>query len=111
VLPVFKVLKRWRSWAPLKHARRRQVRDAVIALHKGTQRRVWASLRAYTAKRRVKRAAKQRAHQHFRRTHLHKCLAHWLHALEIAAAFESLADACWEKLLLRHAQVRGRTHH
>lgn len=60
------VLTRWRMWAPLKHARRRQVRDAVIALHKGTRLRLWKCLRQYTAKRRVKRAAKQRAHQHCR---------------------------------------------
>lgn len=40
-----------------------------------------------------------------RQTCLVKCLAYWLHGLEIAAAFEELADSCWSKLLQRHSQV------
>ena len=40
-----------------------------------------------------------------RRTCLVKFMAYWLHALEIAAAFEELADACWGKLLEMHTQV------
>lgn len=35
-----------------------------------------------------------------------KFISCWLHALDIAAAFEELADACYEKLLRRRAQVR-----
>jgi hypothetical protein len=34
-----------------------------------------------------------------------KFISCWLHALDIAAAFEELADACYEKLLTRRAQV------
>lgn len=35
-----------------------------------------------------------------------KFISCWLHGLDIAAAFEELADACYEKLLRRRAQVR-----
>lgn len=43
-----------------------------------------------------------------RRACLAKFLAFWLHALEIAAAFEELADTCWSKLLNRQSQVCSR---
>jgi hypothetical protein len=65
-LPVVQVIKRWRVWAPVKHAQRRHLRDAVMTLHSNTRRRVWNCMREYTAKRRIVRAAKQRAFQHFR---------------------------------------------
>lgn len=60
------VIKRWRVWAPVKHAQRRHLRDAVMTLHRNTRRRVWNCMWEYTAKRRIVRAAKQRAFQHFR---------------------------------------------
>lgn len=65
-LPAPQVVKRWRVWAPVKHAQRRRLRDAVMTLHRNTRRRVWTCMREYTAKRRLVRAAKQRAFQHFR---------------------------------------------
>lgn len=63
------VLRRWRVWAPLKHAQRRRLRDAVTALHSSKRRRVWGCLRDYTATRRLKGAARRRAQQHFRWGH------------------------------------------
>lgn len=59
-------LKRWRAWAPVKHAKRRHLRAAAMKLCSSKRRRVWKCLQEYTAKRRVKSAAKQQAQQHFR---------------------------------------------
>lgn len=66
---LLQVLRRWRVWAPLKHAQRRRLRDAVTALHSSTRRRIWCGLRDYTATWRVKGAARRRAQQHFRWGH------------------------------------------
>jgi hypothetical protein len=61
-----KAVHRWRLWAPAKHAKRRQLRSAQMALSSSTRRHVWQQLREYAAKRRAKNDTKQHAHQHFR---------------------------------------------